>query len=326
MENKYLYDLNDRASSWRNAVTEYREDGSENFTVARIIEPEGPRMIYWMMDDYSNADTKDTDHNVSQFTHWHRAGYETFFVDSGSLWLYINGQKAKASKGDIVHLQAGQNHGMGWLEDTKWRGTYSDLLVPQETREVANVIAHMPEYKNDPELKAFDKGMDHVDSEPFLCKEVPTEQCLAIKNPSRPWASYDFDKLTVKTIVERWENGGKKELTLFSMKAGFTAQWEKFPRYRELLYVRSGKVKFNVMHDEFIAHDECVVDIPRFAPHSLEALEDSEVYDLGGLTMWSLFMQSYASIKYYDPERLAKPETLAKLREEFNVPVISINK
>ena len=326
MDYKYLYDLNDHASSWRDPFTEKREDGSDKYTVARIIEPEGPRFLYWVLDDYSNAGPKDTDCSVAQFPHWHVAGYETFFVDSGSLWLYINGQKAFAQKGDIIQIQPGQNHGMAWLEDTKWRGTYSDMLVEPEGKQIANVIAHMPELSNDPDVQALKaKGLDHIDCEPFLCKEVPTEQCLAIKNPDRPWASYEFDKLTVKIVVERWENGGRRELPCFSMKPGFTAQWEKLPRYRDLLYVRKGKVKFTVMNEEFIAYDECVVDIPRFAPHSIEALEESDVYDLAGLPRWSMFLQNYASIKYYDPARLEKPETLAALKEQFNIPILSIN-
>ena len=327
MDNRYLYDLNDHASSWKNPFFETREDGSVKFEAANVIDPEGPRNLYWMIDDTNFGRIDDTDLSVSQFPHWHVAGYETFFVDSGSLWLYINGQKVMVRKGDIIQIQPGQNHGMAWLEETKWRGTYSDMLVAPEGKQIAKVIANVPELKDDPDVMALrKKGLDHIDCEPFICKEVPVEQCIAVKNPSRPWASYEFDKLTVKTIVERWENGGKKELTCFSMKPGFTAQWEKLPRYRELLYVRSGKVRFNIMGEEVIACDECLVDIPRFAPHSLEALEESDVYDLGGLTMWSIFLQSYSSIKKYDPARLEKPETLAALKEEFNVPILSINK
>ena len=92
----------------------------------------------------------------------------------------------------------------------------------------------------------------------------------------------------------------------------------KYPPLRELLYVRSGKVKFTVLGQEFIADDECVVNIPRFAPHSLEALEHSEVYDLGGQTYWSLFFQSYAYIRTKEPERLT-PETVEALKKKFQV-------
>ncbi|MBR5702387.1 MAG: hypothetical protein IKX47_07950, partial [Oscillospiraceae bacterium] len=128
---------------------------------------------------------------------------------------------------------------------------------------------------------------------------------------------------SVKVLVERWENGGVKELDCAVMEPGFTAEWVKYPPLRELLYVRSGKVKFNILGQEFIADDECVVSIPRFAPHSLEALEHSEVYDLGGQSYWSLFFQSYEYIRTKEPERLT-PETVEALKKKFQVQIKSI--
>ena len=63
------------------------------------------------------------------------------------------------------------------------------------------------------------------------------------------------------------------------------------------------------------------VNIPKFAPHSLEAVTKAEVYDLGGQTMWSSFLHDYTSIKTYDPERFAKPEVIEGLKEKFNCPI-----
>ena len=107
------------------------------------------------------------------------------------------------------------------------------------------------------------------------------------------------------------------------MEPGFTARWVKYPPLRELLYVRSGKVKFNILGKEFVADDECVVNVPRFAPHSIEALEHSEVYDLGGQSWWSLFFQNYTSIRTYDPKRLT-PETIQRLKDQFHIQIESI--
>ena len=128
----------------------------------------------------------------------------------------------------------------------------------------------------------------------------------------------------MKVIVERWENGGTKELCCAVMEPGFTAEWDKYPAVRDLFYVRKGKVKFNIMGEEVIADDECVVNVPKFAPHSMEVLEKTEMYELGGQTMWSLFLQQYTSVKQRFPERREDPATLETLKTKFNVTVKSI--
>lgn len=324
MAGSYLHDLKDPAKSWKGTAYSYFPNGSVSSKVGSIIDPAGPRRMYWVLDTVMYQVPEGTDIDRVHMSHYHERGYETFFVDSGRLYLFINGQKALAQKGDIVHLAAGQAHGMAFLEDVKWRGTYHDYDVPDAVGEVANVIAHVPEAKDDPELLALNPGMDNTKLEPFVFQEVPTEQCLAIKNPARPWASYAFPGCTMKVLVERWENGGAKELCLAELEPGFTAQWVKYPKLRELYYVRSGKIRFRVMDEEFLADNECVVDIPRFAPHSIEVLERAELYDLGGQTHWSLFLQSLESIRRNDPARLEDPAAMQSLREKFGVGVASI--
>ena len=105
------------------------------------------------------------------------------------------------------------------------------------------------------------------------------------------------------------------------MEPGFTAEWVKYPTVREVLYVRSGKVKFKIYNEEFVAHDECVINIPKFAPHSLEALTEAEVYDLGGVTMWNNLLHDYISIKTYDPDRLKNPEVIEAIKAKANCPI-----
>lgn len=323
MASEFLFDLKDPASSWHGSSKTYFTTGDISSEAGNVIEPEGPHRLYWVLDTLMHKVPDGIDSDTVHMAHVHRNGYETFFVDSGSLWLYINNQKCLVKKGDIVQLQAGQAHGMYFLEDVKWRGTYHDYMVPDEMLDVARVAARMPEFADDPELKALDPGMDHIRLEPLLYTEVPAEQCLAVKNPSRPWAEYAFNGVTMKIIVERWENGGTKELCCAVMEPGFTAEWEKFPVVRDLFYVRSGKVKFNIMGEEIIADDECIVNVPRFAPHSMEVLEKTEMYELGGQTMWSLFLQQYTSLLQRSPERLKDGTTLSELKKKFNVTVKS---
>lgn len=324
MASEFLFDLKHPETTWRGSSKTYFPNGDVSSEAGLVTDPEGPHRLYWVLDTVMHKVPEGTELDAVHMPHFHRAGYETFFVDSGSVWIYINGQKALAKKGDIVHLQAGQAHGMGFCEEVKWRGTYHDYVVPNEMNDVLRVMAHMPERKDDPELVALNPGMDNTKLERMFAQEVPAEQCMAIKNPARPHAAYEFPGLSFRVVVERWENGGTKELCCAIAEPGFTAEWVKYPPLRELFYVRKGKVKFTIMGEEVIADDECVVNVPKFAPHSLEVLEQAEIYELGGQSMWSLFLQNYSSIRCFDPERFAKPETVEALKQKFNIPVARI--
>ncbi len=325
-KNEFLFDLKTPETTWKGGIAHsYFPNGEVSSDVGTVTDAEGPHGLYWFLDSLMYKNPQGTDETKTQMPHFHWHGYETFFVDSGSLWLFIDGMKALAQKGDIVQLQAGQSQGMFFRENVKWRGTYHDFETYPEFGEVSRVKQAFPQLADDPELNALaTRGfMDSNRMEPFLCREVPTEQCSAIKNISRPHASYEFPGVSMKVVVERWENGGVKELECAVMEPGFTARWVKYPPLKELFYVRSGKVKFSILGQEFVADDECVVVAPRYAPRSIEVLEKTELYELGGQPYWSLFLQSYASIRHYEPERLT-PETVQALKDRFHIQIESI--
>ena len=325
-KNEFLFDLKTPETTWRGSGKNYFPNGEVSSEAGLVTSPEGPHGLYWFLDTVMYKVPEGTDITQPDRPHYHLRGYETFFVDSGSLYLYINGQRTLVKTGDIVQLQAGQSHGMTFLENVKWRGTYHDFETYPEAADVGRVKRYLPETADDPALNALmPRGMmDHINIDPFPCVDVPAEQCLAVKNPARPHAAYAFPGVCMKVIVERWENGGVKELVLAEMEPGFTAEWVKYPPLRELLYVRKGKVKFTVLGQEFVADDECLVNIPRFAPHRLEALERSEVYDLGGQSYWSLFFQGYEFLRA-DPARLT-PEAVEALKQKFSIPICRIGR
>ena len=324
--NEFLYDLKTPETTWRGCVRHNYSTGDLSTEAGRITQPVGPHGLYWCMDSVMHK-VPDAIADTWEQAHYHVRGYETFFCDGGRLYLYINGQRTLVEKGDIVHLQAGQAHGFRFLEDTKWRGTYHDLELYPEAVDVGRVIQYMPELADDPELKALmPRGpMDSVLRENFTYVDVPKEQCAAVRHVDRPLAAYEFDGVSMRVIVERWENGGTKEMVCAVCEPGFTAQWVKYPPLRELLYLRKGKIKFTVLGREFVADDECVVDIPRFAPHSMEVLEPSELYDMGGQSWWSMFLQSVQSIRANAPER-DTPETIEALKKKYDIPILSIGR
>ena len=323
-ENEFLIDLNELAANTppEKLSHSYFPNGAVASDAHLVTPAEGPHGLYWMLDTLMYKNPAGMDGGKTPMPHFHYRGYETFFVDSGSLYLYINGQKALAKAGDIIHLQPGQAQGMFFMEDVKWRGTYHDFEVYPEGRDVMYIKRMLPERANDPALAALmPKGfMDSNPMEPFLTVPVPTEQCSAIRNLARPLSRYEFPGCTMNVLVERWENGGVKELDCAVLEPGFTAEWEDYPEIKELFYVRSGKVLFNILGREFTAGSESIVIAPRFAPRSIRALERTELYELGGQAWWSLFLQSYASIRALDPDRLT-PETLAALKTRFHIPV-----
>jgi mannose-6-phosphate isomerase-like protein (cupin superfamily) len=329
MASEFLIDLNDHENSWKGVSIGRTPDGRIGSEVGMVIPAEGPRQMFWMLDSVMFAMPEGMDPDKNHTHHEHRLGYETFFVDSGKFWLYIEGMKCLVTKGDILHLQASQIHGMAFIEDVKYRGTYHDLTVDPNGPALNNVLAHMPELKDDPEfmklMPAVKGGLDMIPHERSLFREVPVEQCPAVRNPKRPLAEYRLDGVTMKILTQRWENAGANELCCAEMEPGFTAEWVKYPKNRELLYLRSGQIKFKVMGEEFVAYDECIINIPKFAPHSLEVLTKAELYDLGGLTFWSSFMHDYMSIKTYDPERFNNPGVISDLKEKFNCQIKCIN-
>ena len=328
LETRIVIDLNDHDSSWLIPWKQEAPDGYVGEYQSTILMAEGPHREYSVTDSIMCAKRPEmTADEASAFSHAHRDGFETFFVDSGWMYLYVDGRKAKVTPGDIIHLQPNQQHAMAYMEDVKYRGFFHDLC----SLDLAEVTQHLkdkvPEAAADPEFQRVRMeagGMDMIMRERPVYKEVPVEEMRAVRNPDRPYASYDFPGCRVLIITTRWENAGVNELICARMKKGFTAQWNPYPKKRELYYVRKGLVEFTVYGEKHVAKEGCLVNIPQFAPHSLKALEDSDVYDMGGKPNWFAFLQDYSAIRAHAPERFDDPEELVKLRNKFDIEVCGI--
>jgi quercetin dioxygenase-like cupin family protein len=322
---RFVIDLDDHEGS--GIVTKYRysKNGEIEEEMSSVQDGEGAHMLYNVTDTVMNKVPSDkTFDEASDMSHAHQYGYETFFVDSGRMYVYIDGVRVLVETGDILQLQPGQQHAMASLEDVKFRGFFHDLDAFANGIKNLELVKMYPEAANDPDFRARAMGKDHIKRERPYYIDVPTEKVNAIKNPKRPIASYEFEGATVKVIVPRWEDGGVCECICAEMEPGFTVNWVKYPEYRELFYVRNGKVKFTICGKEYIAGKACIVNVPRLAPHSLVALEKSEVYEVHAQTHWFSFLQDYQSIRKLFPERLADPNTLISLKEKFGVQIDSI--
>ncbi|MDD6188865.1 MAG: cupin domain-containing protein [Clostridiales bacterium] len=320
----YVIDLDDHEGSGIKYFTRYHANGEPEEIMSAVVDGEGDHGLYNVTDTVMcKMPTGVTPEEASKMAHMHHNGFETFFVDSGLMYLYVDGKRCLIREGDIVQLQAEQMHAMASLEDVKWRGFFSDLDSFTDALMVNAVADLFPGAKEDPEFIKAKGERDFVRREQPVFRDVPAEEVNAVKHPSRPLYEYAFDGLTAKVIVPRWENGGMRELVLAEMAKGTKIEWG-YHTYREQYYVRKGRVRLEIGSESYIAGKSCIINVPKLAPFSLTALEDADVYDTGGQTHWFSFLLDYASLSAYSTERFNDPGEIAALKDKFNIPVKSI--
>jgi hypothetical protein len=313
---QYLYDLNDPKNFiWPLELKS--PDGYIGEHQHTVLFPEEPHRHFCMTDSVMHT----TRPNNGLHFHEHIVGYETFFVDSGSMDIYITGKKAPIKPGSVLFIQPFQAHGMFFHEDVKYRGFFHDLPYAEGGEAAKLMRLANPDFLNDPEFPKDKAPLNDFAfrEPPHNFKEVPAEECTPIRHRERPMAQFELDGATFKMLTGRWENAGLCELWCFEMKKGFYAESYKYPVNQDLFYLTEGKVKFKCYDEEFVAHKECLIKLPKFAPRSFEVLEDAVMYDVGGLPRWNDYLADRESVLALDPERAAKPETLDDMRKRFGV-------
>jgi quercetin dioxygenase-like cupin family protein len=322
MKYQYLIDLND-PKNWLWPDSAKDPDGRVMETQHMINQAEGVHRFFLMTDSIMH---KSVDENFHY--HEHGEGYETFFVDEGVVDFIYNDMRVKVGAGNIVFCQPYQGHGMFVREDTKYRGFFHDIGNGEDQAEVALLRSKNPDYKLaeglPPELNGPPLSNFFLREPPVGLREVPVEQCSVIRNIARPIISYEFPGATLKLITGRWEHGGLCEMWGGELKKGFKAHWDEFPLRQEMYYVTKGEIKFTVYDEEFVATPECVVKIPKYAVHTLEALTDAVIYDVDGQTRWLDFLQDRASIQQNDPARFSDEDEYRALRKKYGCLVKKI--
>ena len=321
MKHPYLLDMTDK-DNWLFPTNGYNPDGSIAEEQRTITMPEGPHKMFCFTDSLMHPATDLTPDKVG--LHEHHQGYETFFVESGSMLFYINGQKTVVDKGNIIHIQPYEAHGMIFRDYTIYRGSFHDWNCIDDSVATSLLEKHYPDAKKDP--KFFSLLISNIDMymrEPADFAQVPASHVSAVRNPNEPLTEFRLDGVTMKMITGRWENGGAKELWRAELDEGFHARWVDYPTVQELFYVTEGKVQFKVYDEVFTAGPNCLVKIPKYAPHSLVALEKSAMYDLGGQTQWFALLQDWESIKKYDAPRANNPDTMDALKDKFGCMIQS---
>jgi quercetin dioxygenase-like cupin family protein len=320
MEKRILIDLNDKANWLYESTSPPMPDGYIMEENRVILMPEGEHRLF--------AFTDAVMHHVPDMkphTHDHHTGFETFFVDGGSMEFYSQGKTATLTKGDLVHIQPFVTHGMLFNEDTRYRGIFQDWSVIDSFAE----LFHLKKYVPDAGEKMAEQGVssgqpDFFVHEALEYERVKPEEINAVRNPKRPLARFELDGVTLNMVVGRWETNGIRETWQARMDKGFHVQWNDFPIRPELYYVTEGEVKFTVYGEEYTAHEDCLVKIPKFAPHSMVALSDAAMYDLGGLTLWYLLLHDYSALLQQKSEKLNNTAYVKELKEKYRCDIKSI--
>jgi len=324
MKHPYLIDLNDR-DNWMYPHAATRPDGSIIEEQGTINFSEGPHRLFCFTDSVVYPEPgADTDPNKIMF-HEHQEGWEAFFLDEGTLDLYVDGKKAFVEAGSIVFYQPYQAHGLVFHSPVKIRGFFHDWkstdTIPQ--RELLKKMR--PEVLQDGyyQKHILSKEHDHFLREPIVCREVPVEQMSAVRHIDRPMEAIELEGVTMKMLAARWENGGVNELWAAEMEPGFHAEWLPYPAHPEMFYITAGEIEFKVYDETFTAYPECLVKIPIYAEHSIRVLKKAVMYDIGGLTRWQGLLEDYASIRKYDPARAGDRDAITALKAKYGCQILS---
>ena len=250
--------------------------------------------------------------------HTHTRGYETFFVGDGEIELTVRGRKCHVTNGDIIHLGPWNAHRMKWLKDTPWRGVFHQINITQAMVDKMLVSDNCADLCDDDYLlKLYRETSKSIKKPAPVAVETPKSEITEVRTPEFAHATYQFDGVSLRLKVGRWETGGVKEIWEINMEDGFYVKWGNPNPLSYIYYVTEGSVKFSVYNNEFIAPHDSIVRIPSYAIHSFQSLGKSVMYDISGETMTLELLLDYTSYQTYEPELLKDKGFLSELAGKY---------
>ena len=333
MEYQYLYDLNDQ-KNWINPKLIRRPDGTISEDIHIISFSQGKDSLYRVTDSTLFPVAPGTEE--IQRHHSHHGGFEFFYWLTGSQHWCVNNKVAYCDAGKFTIVHPYDRHGGIFHEPSRKIGFFHNMPLSQDDSDAGVLLdQYRPGAKKSPDFPSINDNeyhsgpplSDNFGAEPPTeIEEVPWEEMPNIRHISKPLAEFKFDGVTMKMLSSRWENWGVVEIWGAEMEKGFCAEWNKYPIRHEMYFIPKGKVKFKVYDEEFIAYDECIVKIPKYAEHSIEVLEDTVMYDVGGQTFWFEYLMDLFSIKKNDPARYNDPAAMAALKRRHGCEIKSIGR
>ena len=334
MEYQYLFDLNDE-KNWINPKKLFRSDGTISEDIHFIHFSLGPESLFRVTDSVlypsEMGEIEDCYH------HSHHVGFEYFYWLTGTQDYYVNNKKTVLNEpGFFTLVQPYERHGIVFRSPCRKVGFFHHMPLSAEDNASSALLGHYkPNARSSPDFPRGDGDSTSVAlplPDTYGCEppteyvELPCEQMSNVKHISRPMAEFHFDGVTMKMIISRWENWGVLEVWGAEMEKGFYAEWNTFPTMTEMYFIADGEVKFKVYDEEFIAHKECIVKIPRYAEHSIEVLSDTVMYDVAAKTFWFDYLMDLFSIKKNDPDRYNDKAAMAALKNKYGCQIKTIGR
>ena len=181
MDIPWIIDLDDHEASGILDFTRYHANVEREEVMSAVMDGLGPHGLYNITDTIMcKMPTGVTPEEASKMNHEHRLGFELFFVDSGSMYLYLEGRRCIIREGDILQLQPTQMHSMASIEDVKWRGFFHDLDSFNTSIAVNQVASRLgPDVKQDPAFQKAQGTKDYRRHEQPTFVDVPAETVTA---------------------------------------------------------------------------------------------------------------------------------------------------
>jgi quercetin dioxygenase-like cupin family protein len=231
--------------------------------------------------------------------HEHSKGVETYFLAKGSVECFVRAKHFSMKAGDILHLPPYTGHGFRILEE----GTILRGLFQEAGRE--EPILREP-------IRAW-QDMDRT--------QMPN-----CRTPEFGWATYIFNGVTLRLKVGRWECNGVKEIWHASFEKNMTLECrDPCPDY-SLYHITKGRIRFNVLGEDFEAGPDNLVLIPPEHPYSIETVENSEMYDNGCSAFLLSMLEDIATLKKTSPEDIENRDFLKNFMRRYGCFVTSFNK
>ena len=211
--------------------------------------------------------------------HEHKKGYETFAIDRGSVEVTINGKRAIAETGDMIHIEPYMSHGFRFLEEgTIWRELFSGMNMYGGILEKQLIDRSYPEKLQDDAFMAEYRLKHHTmrlgEPEPEV---VPKEQLAQIRPKGGSIARFVFDGIVCNQKVGRHETGGEKEVWEFVMEKGICVEWDSPHPDWDLYVVKEGRVEVTVLGGTFVANARDILHFPPYTNYSMKILDHGTV-------------------------------------------------
>ncbi|MDR0491753.1 MAG: AraC family ligand binding domain-containing protein [Oscillospiraceae bacterium] len=297
-------------------------DGSEPDSRCRcFIEPYGPHQI-----NEAGEANYFTGNRVPY--HEHSSGYETFLVDAGSVEIISRSRKAVAKKGDIVHIPPFAPHSIHILEDgTIWRafhqglGLFQSIIEERRVRDLHPDIYNAPTFRQDVMAKQHSSvWFDYLLPE---CADVSASELYLIRPYDFGLSNFEFEGVTLRQKVGRWESGGAKEVWQLLIKSGYTLTILPNNIHPLLFDVFSGSVEVKLDGiGSFKANARDLLHIPKFVAGSITTLEDTVLLDCGCQGYLLRMMDELRVWKVREPEKLQDKDFIRGIMKKYDYFVL----